>query len=586
MAGEVNGLVLRSYNYDGSWAATNHGPPPCHHQLAQLVPLAMQRAFLAFLLVALTLVVYAPVRQHPFIHIDDYGYVVNNFHIQYLNWDTVKWSFTTFHYSNWDPLTWLSHALDYHFFGLNAGRHHETSLLLHGLNALLLFWLLAQATGYAGRSFAVAALFALHPANVEAVAWIAERKTVLSMVFFLLTLIAYRGYARRPAVGRYLVVAALFALGLMSKPQVITLPFVLLLWDYWPLGRMFPSGDSSLAGERPGHVVPGRSFSWLLLEKLPLLALSAASAFLTMKAQWANRTLGGVNTYSFAVRVSSVIVTYVRYLGHAFWPAHLSFFYPHARSSASVGQLVAALLFLLLITGLALAGSGAPGGTRFWSGRGGGRSRRYLAVGWLWFLGTLVPMIGLIQLGNGAAMADRFGYVPFVGLFIAVCWGVADWAERLRFSEIWLPAATIAILLLMMFATRRQLSYWTDDLTLWTHSAKAVPNNAMAENMIGETLVERGDAEDAITHFRAAAAMDPLFPFPHLHIGVYEEEHHHPRQAIEQFQKVIELTQSAADHMPVIRTNAFVHMSFAYNQLGDYADQQKYFTLAAKQRQP
>ncbi len=530
----------------------------------------MGRALLAFVIVALTLAVYAPVTRHPFIHIDDYGYVVNNSHIQHLDWNTVKWSFTSFHYANWDPLSWLSHALDIQFFGLDPGRHHEVSLLLHAMNAVLLFWLLLQATGYAGRSFVAAALFALHPCNVEAVAWVAERKTVLSMLFFLLTLMAYRWYARRPAVGRYLVVAMLFALGLMSKPQIITLPFVLLLWDYWPLGRMFASSSVPLAGETPGHGVPGKSFSWLLLEKLPLLALSAGSAFLTMKAQWVNRTLDGLNTYSLPVRLSSVIVTYVRYLSHAFWPAHLSFFYPHARTVAAAGQLAACLFLLLLITGLALVS----------------RNRRYLAVGWLWFLGTLVPMIGLIQLGNGEAMTDRFGYVPFIGLFIAVCWGVADGAERWRFSEIWLPAGAVAILLLTASATRRQLSYWTDDLTLWTHAAEVVSNNAMAENMIGETLAQSGDREAAMPHFRAAAAMDPLFPFPHLHIGIYEEEHRHPREAIEQLQKVIELTQTAADHMPAIRNEAFVHMSFAYAQLGDYANQEKYLALAAQQLQP
>ncbi|MFZ0313459.1 MAG: hypothetical protein WAL85_12195 [Candidatus Korobacteraceae bacterium] len=540
------------------------------HQLGRFLSPGIRLALLGFVLVALTLAVYAPVTRHPFLHIDDYGYVVNNLHIQHLDWETVKWSFTSFPYANWDPLTWLSHALDIQLFGLDPGRHHETSLLLHSLNALLLFWLLWQATGYVGRSFVAAALFALHPCNVEAVAWVAERKTVLSMVFFLLTLIAYRWYARQPAVGRYLVVAMLFALGLMSKPQIVTLPFVLLLWDYWPLGRMFPSADSSLAGETPGHVVPGKSLSWLLLEKVPLLGLSAGSAFLTMKAQWANRTLGGLNSYSFAVRLSSVIVTYVRYLAHAFWPAHLSFFYPHARTTAPAGQLAAALLLLLLIAWLALIS----------------RNRRYLAVGWLWFLGTLVPMIGLVQLGNGEAMTDRFGYVPFVGLFIAIGWGVADWAERWRYSEVWLPAGTIAILLLMASATRRQLSYWTDDLSLWTHAAEAVSNNAMAENMIGETLQQRGDRDAAMAHFQAAAAMDPLFPYPRLHLGIYDEEHGHPREAIEQLQKVIELTQSVADHVPAIRNEAFVHMSFAYAQLGDRANQEKYLSLAAQQIQP
>jgi hypothetical protein len=530
---------------------------------------AIWRALLAFLIVSLTLAVYAPVAQHPFIHIDDYGYVVNNVHIQQLNWDTVKWSFTTFHYSNWDPLTWLSHAVDLYFFGPDAGRHHQVSLLLHTLNAVLLFWMLSQATGFLGRSFAAAAVFALHPVNVEPVAWVAERKTVLSMVFFVLVLIAYRWYARHPGVGRYLVVAVLFALGLMSKPQIITLPFVLLLWDYWPLGRMLPTANSTLAGVAPDRVLPGKSFSWLLLEKLPLLALSAGSAFLTMKAQWVNHTLGGLNQYSFPVRIGNTIVVYVRYLGHALWPTRLAFFYPHARSAPPAGQLIAALLLLVLLTWSTLAS----------------RNRRYLAVGWLWFLGTLVPMVELVQVGNHA-MADRYGYVSFVGLFIAISWGIADWAGRWRFSEVWLPAGTFAVLLLLAFATRRQLSYWTDDLTLWTHAAEAVDNNSMAENVIGETLAQRGERDAAIAHYHTAVTMDPLSPIPRLHLGIYDEEHHHPHEAIEQLQKVIDLTDSVADHMPAVRTEAFVHLSFAYAELGDHAEQEKYLALAAKEVQP
>jgi len=589
--------------------------PQLHHPPRRLSS-AIERGLLAFVLVAVTLVVYAPVTHHPFITIDDYGYVVNNFHIQYLNWDMVKWSLTSFHYSNWDPLTWLSHALDWHFFGRDAGGHHRTSLWLHALSAVLLFWMLAQATGCVGRSFAAAALFALHPVNVEAVAWVAERKTVLSMVFFLLTLIAYRWYARRPAVIsfpnqrrvrvdwsgvlRYLVVAMLFAFALMSKPQAITLPFVLLLWDYWPLERIafrqvafryslfaFRQKDTSgvsdegpIANSEPRSSGEERraksekrfsgeeSALWLLLEKLPLLALSAGSAFLTMKAQWVNRTTGGLNAYPFSMRISGSIVGYMQYLGHAVWPTKLSFFYPHAHSAPPAWEVAAALLLLLLITGFVLVH----------------RGHRYLTVGWFWFLGTLVPMIQLVQVGNHA-MADRYAYVPFVGLFIAMCWGVADCAEQWRYSRILLPAGTAATLVLVALLTRRQLSYWSDDLTLWTHSAQAIQNNAMAENMIGETLLQRRDPEDAIAHFRAAAAMDPLFPFPPLHIGIYEEEHQHPREAIEQLQKVIDLTQSAADRMPAIRANAFTHMSFAYSQLGDAANQEKYLALAVQQQQ-
>ncbi len=542
---------------------------PTGHRPGPLLSPAIQRAIFAFVIVAVTLAVYAPVKQHPFINIDDYGYVVNNFHIQQLNWDTVKWSFTTFHYSNWDPVTWLSHALDIYFYGLDPGRHHETSLLIHTLNALLLFWLLSEATGYVGRSFAAAAIFALHPVNVEAVAWVAERKTVLSMSFFLLTLIAYRWYARRPEVLRYVLVAVLCALAMMSKPQSITLPCVLLLWDYWPLGRMFASGDSSFAGEMPGYAAPAKRFSWLVLEKVPLLLLSAGSAYMTMKAQWANGTLRGLNQYPFSVRLGGSIVGYVRYLWHALWPQNLSFFYPHAHGAPPAMQIVGSLLLLLLITAIAIAA----------------RRQRYLAVGWLWFLGTLVPMIELVQVGNHS-MADRYGYLPYVGLFIAICWGVAGLAESSSFWKASAAAATIVILVCLSFATRRQVGYWTDDIALWTHSAEAVKNNAMAENMIGENLLRKNDRDAAIAHFRAAAAMDPEFPFPQLHIGIYEEAHGHPREAIEHLQKVIELTDKVPESMAAIRTNAFANISFAYNQLGDYANQQKYLSLAAQQRQP
>jgi len=548
------------------------GRPSEQLPLRRFLSPELQAAILAFILVATTLTVYAPVKQHPFIHIDDYGYVVNNTHLRQLNWETVKWSFTTFHYSNWDPLTWLSHSLDIQLFGMDPGKQHETSMLLHALNAVLLFWLLWKATGYVGRSFVAAAIFALHPVNVEPVAWVAERKTVLAMVFFLLTMIAYRWYASRPAAMRYLVVMALFAMGLMSKPQIITLPFVLLLWDYWPLGRMFapsePLPDGHLVGETGGHALVEKTFWWLLLEKVPLLTLSAGSAYLTMKAQWANNTLGGLNSYPFGVRLGNSIVTYVRYLSHAVWPANLAFFYPHAHSSPPLGVLAGSLLLLLLITAVALAA----------------RSYRYLTVGWFWFLGTLVPMIEVVQVGNHA-MADRYAYVSFVGLFIALCWGVADFAQRWRVSRLLLPLASAAVLAVLAHATTLQLSYWTDDLTLWTHTAEAVPDNAMAENVIGETLQQKGQRDDAMPHFRRAVEMDPLFPFPYLHIGIYDEEHHQPQQAIEQLQKVIDLTQSAAEHMPAIRTQAYVHMSFAYAQLGDHANEEKYLKLAAQQNQ-
>lgn len=520
-------------------------------------------------LIAAVLVVYAPVRTYPFIVLDDLVYIVWNSHLHQLNWETVRWSFTTFHASNWQPLSWLSHALDYHFFLLDAGRHHQMNMVLHAVNAVLLFWVLSRATGYLGRSAIVAGLFALHPINVESVAWVAERKNLLSMFFFLLALGAYRWYAQRPRVERYLVVAALFALGLMSKPQVITLPFVLLLWDYWPLGRMLPTSDpdSTMTVE----TIPRKTFSWLVVEKLPLLALSAASAILTVRAQTeqtADTMVGAVNSFSFAYRVGNALIAYIRYLGKAVWPTHLAFFYPHTRSSTTVWQAGAASLLLVLLTALVVVS----------------RRRRYLVVGWLWFLGTLFPMIGLVQVGS-QAMADRYAYLPFIGLFIAATWGLAEWAEHWPASKILLPVGSIAVLLLLTFATRRQLSYWSDDLTLWEHSAEVVKDNWMAENSIGEDLLRKNDRDAAAEHFRAAAAIEPRALFPHYHVGVYEEESHHPHEALQQLQEVINLTQPYAAQTSAMRSNVFAYMSYAYNQLGDYANQQKYLSLAAHELQ-
>src|SRR5271166_6325369 len=265
-----------------------------------------QKFVLGLLLAVTTVALYYPVNRHQFVSYDDDIYVTNNWHIKYgLSWNGVKWAFTDSYGDNWHPLTWLSHGLDCQLFFLNSGRHHATNLLLHTANAVLLFWVLLRATGYTGRSFMVAALFALHPINVESVAWVAERKNLLSMLFFLLALAAYRWYSRQPRVGRYATVALLFALGLMAKPQIITLPFVLLLWDYWPLRRMFAGGG---APSSETEVIPAKSFSWLLLEKLPLLLLAAASAVITLHAQ-----RDATTPYPLSVRIANAIVAYAWY---------------------------------------------------------------------------------------------------------------------------------------------------------------------------------------------------------------------------------------------------------------------------------
>jgi hypothetical protein len=367
---------------------------------------AKQNFVICLLLVVATLALYNRISQNAFVNFDDDLYIVENPHVQAgLHWETVKWAFTTYDLANWHPLTWLSHVLDYQLFGLNPAGHHYTNLLLHAANVVLLFLLLQSATGFTWRSLMVAALFALHPVNVESVAWAAERKNVLSMFFLLLALLSYEKYVRNSGIKRYFYVMLLFSCGLMSKPQVITFPFLLLLWDYWPLGRT-PSTYVSLSPTTlPGPALPARSYSWLFWEKVPFFFPSTISAIVTVQAQKAGRAIRSTADYSLPVRMENAIVAYARYVGKCFWPSRLAPMYPLSADSVPLWPLVAAALFLIRITTLVITL----------------RRRRYFIVGWFWFLGTLVPMIGLLQFG-AQSMADRYAYLPFVGLFLMIVW--------------------------------------------------------------------------------------------------------------------------------------------------------------------
>lgn len=506
-------------------------------------------------LIVVTLALYYPVSAHPFFNYDDDIYVVGNPHVQAgLHWETVKWAFTSFRASNWHPLTWISHALDFKMFGLEAGRHHETNLLLHVINVVLLFWVLKRATGYAGRSAMVAALFALHPINIESVAWIAERKNLLSMMFFLLALGAYRGYASRPGVARYLPVASFYVLGLMAKPQVITLPFVLLLWDYWPLQRMF--APAAAAG-RDDAEIPGKSFWGLVVEKLPLLALSVASGIVTVLAQYESGSMTGPHWQPLPVRLENAVVAYARYLGKAFWPSDLAVLYPHPGNSLRMWQVASSLLLLLLITAATVAAR---------------HRRRYLLVGWLWFLGTLVPMIGLVQVGV-QAMADRYTYLPFVGLFLMVCWLLADWAGQWRVAPAWQWGVSLAVLLALAVVARRQLDRWNDNNLLWwqvvaleTQALQASPNNWVAEDVLAHALLKLGQVDEAVPHFRAAAALNPADPDSNVNVGTYEQKQNNFAAAIAQYQKVIAMTQGTEQQNAQIRAQAFSNMGYAYRE--------------------
>ena len=506
---------------------------------------------LGLVLVA-TLALYFPVNHHPFLNCDDDAYVTDNVHVKAgLTGETLAWAFTTYDAANWHPLTWLSHALDYQFFQLDPAGHHDVSLVLHVLNIALLFWVLWQATGYPGRSLMVAALFALHPINVESVAWVAERKNLLSMLFFLLALGAYRWYARRPRVGCYAAVTLLYVLGLTSKPQVITLPFLLLLWDYWPLRRMAIRDKAAADPSEAAPIFPQQSFCWLVKEKLPLFALSAASAVITMRAQ---RLGGGINPdTTLSTRLENAIVSYARYLGQAFWPTRLAPIYPYPEGSFKAWQVVAALL-LIGITALVIAG----------------RRQRYLAVGWFWFLGTLVPMIGLVQVGR-QAMADRYAYLPFVGLFIIVCWGLGNWAKQRHIPVPWQASVGVAVLLALAVLTHLQIDFWEDNLRLWTRTLQVTNGNYLAEDNLGRALQAQGKPQDAMPHFARAAEIEPSYVFAHIHMGIYQHQQGDLHGAVQQYQKVISLTQNDIAHYGEVRHEIFANMASAYHGLGDFA---------------
>jgi tetratricopeptide (TPR) repeat protein len=509
---------------------------------------AQRKLVLGLLLVVVTLVLYNPVSRNGFVNFDDDRYVIDNLPVRAgLHWSTISWAFTSLDQANWHPLTWLSHALDCQLFQLNPVGHHYTSLLLHAANALLLFLILQWFTGYTARSLMVAGLFAVHPLNVESVAWVAERKNVLSMFFFLLALAAYGWYVRRPGIVRYTAVAFVFAMGLMSKPLVITLPLVLLLMDYWPLGRL------------PERRLDAKSAFKLCLEKIPLLALSAGSAVITMMAQKA----GGAVLTSAArdplLRLENAIVCYGLYIKKAVWPSHLAALYPYPHALPA-WEVAAAALFLLGITCAVL---------RY-------REYRYLVVGWFWYLGTMVPMIGLVQVGN-QSMADRYAYLPMIGLFIMVVWAAADWAGARHASTKLLAGGGFAILFALSLVTHIQLSYWHDDLSLWGHALAVTHNNFVAENNFASALIRQGRNDEAFTHFRAASALEPQDATSQLNLGIYAQEHGDLRQAAARYAYVLQL---ATDTQ--LRASAYANLGTVYFALRDYPQAQKNFDSATK----
>ena len=495
-----------------------------------------RRAVLSLLLTLLTLIAYNPAAHNAFVTFDDPVYLTGNQHIRAgLTWDTVKWAFHSTEHANWHPLTWLSHALDYQLFHLKPAGHHYMSVLIHTISAVLLFLFLEAATGTAWRSSVAAALFAVHPINVESVAWASERKSVLCMLFFALTLLAYRWYVQHPNIQRYGLVALLFALGLMSKPMVVTLPFVLLLLDYWPLRRAWTPATTRTPWTR------------LVVEKLPLLALSAASAVITLVVQKAGGAIRG--EYTFWARLLNAIVSYARYIEKAIWPSHLAAFYPHPDHPLPAWEVTISLLFLVSITVAVLSL----------------RRNRYLAVGWFWYLGTMVPVIGLVQVG-GQGMADRYAYIPLIGLFIAAVWGIGDWARAKRVPGLYLGLAAAVVLLGFSAITQTQIGYWNNSAALYSHTLAVTERNYVVHDSMGAELIDQGKIQEAMAHLQTAAAINPSDAFSQLDLGVCEKRQGHIEAAVKHYETALRLSTD-----PSLKATALGNLGSIYRASGDYA---------------
>ncbi len=488
----------------------------------------MTTVALAALLLLTTVLVYAPVAGFEFLTYDDPDYVTRNpWVLQGPSWAGLRWAFLNDgHASNWHPLTWLSHMLDVRWFGLEAGRHHLVNAALHALDAALLFVALRALTRALWSSALVAALFALHPLRVESVAWISERKDLLAGLFFCLLLLAYSRHARRPDLASDALLLALLALGLMAKPMLVSVPFVLLLLDWWPLGR-FRGGTA----EAPlvGSIDRGRSGRGLLLEKLPLLLLAALSSAVTLWSQERGGSLHSLETIPLSARLANAPLACVGYLSRSFWPAGLAYFYPHASLVAPERpswdlRAFAALALLLGVSVLA------------WRLR---RSRPWLLVGWLWFLGMLAPVIGLVQVGE-QSRADRYAYLPLVGLQLALVWSARELVARVPRLRLAAGLAAVAVLLACALATRAQLRHWKDSEALYTRAIEVTEENYAARVGLANVFAERGELDRARRWNEEALAIHPDYVPALYDLALLEQHAGQAERAIELYRRALE----------------------------------------------
>jgi tetratricopeptide (TPR) repeat protein len=510
------------------------------------------------LLIFLTLFAYWHLPKNGFISLDDNMYVTDNVHVQRgLTRENVAWAFTNTHAGHWHPLTWLSLMLDYELCGLHPAGYHMTNLFLHLANVLILFWALQKMTGSLWKNFFVAALFALHPLHVESVAWIAERKDVLSALFWMLTILAYAHYIERPGARRYSGVLGCFVLGLLSKPMVVTLPFVLLLLDYWPFGRMkIARGVFSSESFRQAPMGTESPYR-LVLEKIPLFLLTVISCVLAFYAQWRGGAVGSLTGLPISERLANASVSYVKYIIKTVWPQDLAVLYPHP-IHLPLWQVVGSGLLLGILTFLILRA---------------GRKHPYLPVGWLWYAGTLVPVIGLVQIGV-QAMADRFTYLPSIGLFVMAAYGVPEMLKGIRIRRVALSLTAGALILLLLFLTRAQVLRWKNSTTLFEHTLKVTANNSVIHNNLGVVLLAQGKQKEAGSHFIEALRIQPGYADAHYNLGALLAREGKDAEAVPHLSEALRLNPGLAD--------AHNYLGALFLKRGELQDAAFHFTEAIR----
>ncbi len=530
--------------------------PICNNTLLSMLEFAKRNVIVSVysVLILSTLLVFWQVRSFDFINYDDNLFVSENQHIlNGLTPDGIIWAFTTPNVGNWLPLTWLSFMLDCRLFGTNPGWMHLVNLLLHLANTLLLFAVLKKMTGSLWPSAFVAAAFALHPMHVESVAWVIERKDVLSTFFFMLTLAAYVGYVRGTGLFRYLLTILLFVFGLLAKPMLVMLPFVLLLLDYWPLGRFAAPQAAAIAERR-------RILYRIIIEKIPFFALAAVSSVITFLVQKGSGAVTDINTLSLQSRVANAFLSYAKYIDKMFWPQDLAVFYPFVARTIQSWQVVLCALLMIVVSVLAI---------RF------GRKQKYLFVGWFWFVGTLIPVIGLVQSG-AQSYADRYTYIPYIGLFIMIAWGMPELLSKWLYQKIALGIAAAMVLTAMGIGTYRQVGYWKNSSTLFTHAIEVTQNNYLAYCNLGIAYGELGRWQDEIEAYKQAIKIriKPEDVKAYYNLGNAYAKLGRYHDAIEALKQAIRIKPDLAE--------AHYILGNAYLNLGRYQDAVEAFNQAIR----